>query len=101
MSKTNKFLLGTFIGSCIGMIIGLIYAPQKGEKTRREVIYHINSYITELKNILDYTKSRKNTPSEAKQRGIDIISQAKEKALQLEKEINTLIQESYPRKTKK
>ena len=38
MSGTNKILLALLGGTVIGAAIGLIFAPEKGEETRKKVV---------------------------------------------------------------
>lgn len=36
-TKTKSFILGTIIGAAVGVVLGVLYAPKKGEETRKEL----------------------------------------------------------------
>lgn len=49
MSK-SKVVLGTVAGLAIGGILGILFAPEKGSVTRRQIREKGNDYVDELKS---------------------------------------------------
>jgi len=51
--RTGKAVLGTMAGLVIGGIAGILFAPKKGSKTRKEIIDKGDDYVDKLKSRLD------------------------------------------------
>lgn len=51
--KTDKVILAVLGGVAAGAILGILFAPEKGDKTRRKIMNKSNDYADELKNKLD------------------------------------------------
>ncbi len=50
--KTGSLIAGTLIGLTAGALLGIMFAPKKGEVTRRFVAQKGNVYIGEIKELL-------------------------------------------------
>ena len=51
--KADKIILGILGGVAVGALLGVLYAPEKGDKTRRKIMDKSNDYADELKDKLD------------------------------------------------
>ncbi|MEC5165672.1 gas vesicle protein [Flavobacterium sp. PL11] len=51
--KADKIILGVLGGVAVGALLGVLYAPEKGDKTRRKLMDKSNDYADELKDKLD------------------------------------------------
>lgn len=51
--KSGKVLLGVLAGAAIGAIVGVLYAPDKGCKTRSKILNKGEDYKDELQNKFD------------------------------------------------
>lgn len=51
--STGKVLLGTLAGFAIGAIAGILFAPEKGTKTRKLIMDKSDDYVDELKSKFD------------------------------------------------
>jgi gas vesicle protein len=51
--KTGKIVLGTLAGFAIGAIAGILFAPKKGSKTRKQIMNKGNDYVDDLKSKFD------------------------------------------------
>jgi len=51
--KADKVVLGILGGVAAGALLGILFAPQKGDKTRRKIMDKSNDYADELKDKLD------------------------------------------------
>jgi gas vesicle protein len=51
--KPDKIILGVLGGVAVGALLGVLFAPEKGDKTRRKIMNKSNDYADELKDKLD------------------------------------------------
>ena len=51
--NSSKFLLGILGGVAAGALMGLLFAPEKGAKTRKKILYKANDGADVLKNKFD------------------------------------------------
>ncbi|MBL0105408.1 MAG: YtxH domain-containing protein [Bacteroidetes bacterium] len=51
--KSGKVLLGVLSGIAVGALIGILFAPDKGSRTRRRIITKGDDYADALKDKFD------------------------------------------------
>jgi gas vesicle protein len=51
--KPNKVILGVIGGVAVGAILGILFAPHKGSKTRKKILNKGKDYADELKSKFD------------------------------------------------
>lgn len=51
--KNNQFVLGLLTGVAIGVLTGVLFAPEKGSKTRKKMKLKCEDYAEELKQKFD------------------------------------------------
>ncbi|NCT08998.1 MAG: YtxH domain-containing protein [Flavobacteriia bacterium] len=51
--STGKIVLGTLAGLAIGAIAGILFAPEKGSKTRKQIMDKGDGYVEDLKSKFD------------------------------------------------
>ena len=51
--NTVKVVLGTLAGIAIGAIAGILFAPEKGTKTRKQIMDKGDDYVDELNSKFD------------------------------------------------
>ena len=51
--STGKVILGTVAGLAIGGILGILFAPDKGSVTRKQILDKGNDYADDLKSKLN------------------------------------------------
>ena len=67
MSKITKTLLGIAAGAAVGVGLGILFAHDKGENTRKKIKDSVRDTVDELKEQLEsLTKSLRNKSSEIK-----------------------------------
>ena len=57
MSNTNKVLSALLIGAAAGAVLGILFAPDKGEETRERIAGSANDLADSLKEKLNEGKS--------------------------------------------
>jgi len=92
MSKKSNTFLAFLTGAATGAILGLLYAPDKGENTRDKLSFQLDKYKKKLDELLkEIMDGEQLADSEAKQEGQKIVSDAKVKAERLLDDVNGLI----------
>ena len=104
--KADKIILGVLGGVAVGALMGVLFAPEKGDKTRKKIMEKSNDYADELKDKLDsllatvtskVDKMRKEGESffaegkskfqEAKNDGQDLLAEGKAKYNEVKSDI--------------
>ncbi|MFV8326490.1 YtxH domain-containing protein [Flavobacterium sp. ZS1P14] len=92
--KTDKVILGVLGGLAAGAILGIMLAPDKGDKTRKKIMDKSNDYADELKDKLDTLLGTINKKYEKIwSEGENIIASGKSKLYDAKNEGENLIAE--------
>lgn len=83
--STGKVLLGTVAGLAIGAIAGILYAPEKGSTTRKQIMDKSDDYLDEVKSkydefrdsVAEKFKSAKDDAEELADKGKEKYNDAK------------------------
>jgi gas vesicle protein len=51
--KTSRVIMSTLAASAVGVAIGMLYAPQKGTRTRRKIVEKNHQYVDYLADMFD------------------------------------------------
>jgi len=78
--RSGKILLGVLAGVAVGALAGILFAPEKGAKTRKQILKKGEDYTEELKEKFEellgsITKKYEGTRQEAE----EIFTQGKTK----------------------
>jgi len=93
MSKnsTNSFI-SLLVGLMLGGILGILFAPDKGNNTRDRLTFRLDRYKRKLENLIDDIIDEKdNTHSEAKINSEKVVNKAKSKAEKLLKDVDVIL----------
>jgi len=63
--KTSRFILSTFLASATGFAIGMLFAPQKGSKTRNKISKKNTQYSDYLSGKIDQFVDSLSHPMES------------------------------------
>lgn len=92
MGKKSNSLLAFLTGAATGAILGILYAPDKGEHTRDKLSYQLDKYRLKLDELLkEVLDGKELTENEAKKEGDKLVTDAKVKAEKLLDDVNGLI----------
>lgn len=92
-NQIEGFIKGMILGGAIGAVIGILYAPQSGRKTREDINRKAEELLTKAKEEYEATlkKSSKAYESAVKQLK-HLESSTKEKVGELEEKVDELTQ---------
>ncbi|GAB2794488.1 hypothetical protein GCM10027275_44490 [Rhabdobacter roseus] len=92
MSNTSRSLISFLLGCASGALLGVLYAPDKGEVTRDRLTYRLSKYREQLEKLIADLIEGKNFPdSLAKAEGERVVSDAREKAERLLEDVDRLM----------
>ena len=90
-SQIEGFVKGIFLGGVIGAVIGILYAPQSGRKTRKDINKKTSELLTKAKREYEamLKKSSKTYESAVKQLK-QLESSTMEKVGEIEEKVDEL-----------
>lgn len=96
--SSGKVLLGVLAGVAAGALAGILFAPDKGSKTRKKIYDKGDDYVEELKDkfndhLNDFLESITSKFEAAKSDADDIIEKGKSKAHALKGEFKNTVRE--------
>jgi len=100
MEKQDRFykglFWGTLIGSAVGVTIGMLFAPRKGDETRRDLQNKLRRYL-QPETPPEPTPDVENT---AKEQSDAIVENAREQAQSLLDDADNLLREIRSKSSK-
>ena len=91
MNKGTIGFLSLLTGAAAGLLVGVLFAPDKGSNTRGRVSYNLFRFKASLEDLLKELQSEDLPDSAAKSEGERVISDAKLKAEELLRDVENLI----------
>ena len=86
--SSGKVILGTLAGLAIGAIAGILFAPEKGSTTRKQIMDKSDDYVDELKSKFDeFFDSITQKFERIKKEGEELASKGKTKYDEAKKEV--------------
>ena len=97
-SNSSRGLLGFLLGGAVGLAVGLLIAPEQGEKLRRKVAYRVKHLARDVEDLVDRLGQQQLDSSEAHRRGAEIVEETTLQAKQLQDEMETLMNNARQQK---
>lgn len=90
--STTKILIGVLAGVAAGATLGILFAPNKGSKTRKNFSKSSEDFADDMKEKFDdFLESAKHTLSNTKDETEEIIQKGKSKAHHVKKDIKSAV----------
>ena len=83
---------GILAGGVAGLAVGLLLAPEEGQKLRRRVAYQLEHLADQLSAFVEHL-SNPDGGSEARRTGDQLVEDAREQAQRIRDDIDTLLGE--------
>lgn len=84
---------GALVGGAAGFALGLLLAPEKGQKTRRRLVYQLEHLAEQFSEVLDHVVSPEVVNSEARRNGDAVVADAEAKAQRIRDDMEALLSE--------
>lgn len=92
MSRTGRDVAFLLSGIATGALLGLLYAPEKGEVIRDRLSYRLSKYREQLQQLLDEVLNAAELPENfQKSEGQRVVNDAREKAERLLEDVDRLM----------
>lgn len=89
--SSGKVLLGVLAGVSAGALIGILFAPAKGSKTRKEIAKKGEDFVDELKDKFDdFLQSVSGKWQEVKEEATDFAEKAHFKKESINKDVKNV-----------
>ena len=83
---------GVVLGGAAGFLLGLLLAPEEGQKIRRRLAYQLEHLAEEIAHLFDQITHPQET-SEARRTGDALVADARQQAQRIRDEIDALLGE--------
>lgn len=91
MRRKSANLLLLLLGTCLGFVGGILFAPSRGTHVRKTLSYKVRSCMERLQELIRTLSRNKATgSSQAKAAGQEVIEETIVRANKLLKEVNDL-----------
>jgi gas vesicle protein len=92
MSKSSRSFWAFVVGAAAGAVIGILYAPDKGENTRSKLYFQLNKYRDQLKQLInDIVEGKEVIETSAKSEGKKVVNDTKVKAEKLLEDVEKMM----------
>lgn len=92
MSRTGRDVAFFLSGIATGALLGLLYAPEKGEVIRDRLSYRLSKYREQLQQLVDEVLNAAELPENfQKSEGQRVVNDAREKAERLLEDVDRLM----------
>ncbi len=92
MNRTGRDIAFLLSGIASGVLIGMLYAPDKGKVTRDRLTYRLSRYREQINEMVDDLVHSADLPENlSKNEGQRVVNDAREKAERLLEDVDRLM----------
>ena len=92
MSRTGRDITFLLSGIAAGVLVGMLYAPDKGKVTRDRLTYRLSRYREQINEMVDDLVHSADLPENlSKNEGQRVVNDAREKAERLLEDVDRLM----------
>ena len=91
MRRNSVSIIALFLGTVVGIVVGILFAPARGTNVRKVLSYRVKSYVERLQALIKtLSHTQATASSQAKAAGQEVIDETINKAKQLLQDANEL-----------
>ena len=91
-TAVSRTLMGIALGGLIGVGVGLLVAPEKGQNVRRRLAYQLNQLIRRVADLVEHV-NHIHEESEAQRTGAALVANVNQQAAQIMNDVDALMNE--------
>ena len=92
-SLVRAGIVGTLLGGGIGFVLGILLAPEEGQKVRRRLAYQLEHLSDQLGEFVDQL-TNPDQPNDARVDADNLVADARTRARKIQEDIDALMGEA-------
>ena len=92
-SLVRAGIAGTLLGGGIGFVLGILLAPEEGQKVRRRLVYQLEHLSGQLGEFVDQL-TNPDHPNDARVDADNLVADARTRARKIQEDIDALMGEA-------
>ena len=92
-SLVRAGIVGTLLGGGVGFVLGILLAPEEGQKVRRRLAYQLENLSDQLGEFVDQLTSP-DQPNDARVDADNLVADARTRARKIQEDIDALMGEA-------
>ncbi len=92
-SLVRAGIVGTLLGGGVGFVLGILLAPEEGQKVRRRLAYQLEHLSDQLGEFVDQL-TNPDQPSDARVDADNLVADARTRARKIQEDIDALMGEA-------
>ena len=92
-SLVRAGVFGTLLGGGVGFVLGILLAPEEGQKVRRRLAYQLEHLSDQLGEFVDQL-TQSDQPGDARVDGDAVVADARSRARKIQEDIEALMGEA-------
>ena len=92
-SLVRAGIVGTLLGGGVGFVLGILLAPEEGQKVRRRLAYQLENLSDQLGEFVDQLTSP-GQPNDARVDADNLVADARTRARKIQEDIDALMGEA-------
>lgn len=92
-SMVRAGILGTLVGGGVGFVLGILLAPEEGQKIRRRLAYQLEHLSDQLGEFVDQL-TNPDQPNDARLDADSLVADARSRARKIQEDIDALMGEA-------
>lgn len=86
-------IVGTLLGGGVGFVLGILLAPEEGQKVRRRLAYQLENLSDQLGEFVDQL-TNPDQPNDARVDADNLVADARTRARKIQEDIDALMGEA-------
>ena len=92
-SLVRAGIVGTLLGGGVGFVLGILLAPEEGQKVRRRLAYQLEHLSDQLGEFVDQL-TNPDQPNDARVDADNLVADARTRARKIQEDIDALMGEA-------